>query len=133
MMANGYRFGSYEILSELGAGGGGVVYRAVQQPLGREVALKLLPVAHAGDVDLENRFRRENIATSGILPVGWVSATDGLMHWKARANRRGPRVGDVPMPIRSGFSRDAPAVRLADRSRERDGAITAVIQRSRWP
>jgi serine/threonine protein kinase len=42
-LAAGTRLGSYEIVSPLGAGGMGEVYRALDSRLGREVAIKVLP------------------------------------------------------------------------------------------
>ncbi len=53
------RFGDYEILAELGAGGMGVVYLARQVPLRRIVALKMLPADMARDPVRVARFRRE--------------------------------------------------------------------------
>ncbi|MSO34925.1 MAG: serine/threonine protein kinase, partial [Acidobacteria bacterium] len=55
----GTRVGPYEILSPLGAGGMGEVYRARDTSLGREVALKVLPDAFASDPDRLARFERE--------------------------------------------------------------------------
>jgi serine/threonine protein kinase len=55
----GARFGGYEILSTLGAGGMGAVYRARDVKLGREVALKVLPELFATDPDRLARFERE--------------------------------------------------------------------------
>src|SRR3982074_2278462 len=55
----GTRLGAYEILSALGAGGMGEVYRARDTKLGRDVALKILPDAFASDPDRLARFTRE--------------------------------------------------------------------------
>ena len=51
--------GPYEVVSALGAGGMGEVYRARDTTLGRDVALKTLPDAVAHDPDRVARFRRE--------------------------------------------------------------------------
>ena len=55
----GTRLGAYDILSHLGAGGMGEVYRARDTKLGREIALKLLPSAFTTDLDRVARFKRE--------------------------------------------------------------------------
>jgi hypothetical protein len=59
MVAPGSILGSYEIVSLLGAGGMGEVYRARDTTLGRDVALKLLPAALADDPERIARFQRE--------------------------------------------------------------------------
>jgi serine/threonine-protein kinase len=58
-LSEGTRLGSYEILSALGAGGMGEVYRARDTRLDRGVAIKLLPSAVAADPDRVARFERE--------------------------------------------------------------------------
>ena len=55
----GTRLGAYEVVSPLGAGGMGEVYRARDTKLGREVALKILPEAFATDPERLARFERE--------------------------------------------------------------------------
>jgi serine/threonine-protein kinase len=58
-LAPGSRLGAYEVVSLLGAGGMGEVYRARDTKLNRDVALKVLPEAFTLDGDRIARFRRE--------------------------------------------------------------------------
>ena len=65
-IATGTRLGSYEILSPLGAGGMGEVYRARDTRLGRAVAVKVLPEAVASSADRLARFEREARTVAGL-------------------------------------------------------------------
>ena len=58
-LASGTRLGPYEIVSPLGAGGMGEVYRARDTKLNRDIAVKILPEPFASDPDRLARFRRE--------------------------------------------------------------------------
>jgi eukaryotic-like serine/threonine-protein kinase len=58
-LASGTRLGPYEIVSAIGAGGMGEVYRATDSNLKRSVAIKVLPALLAGDADRLARFQRE--------------------------------------------------------------------------
>src|SRR5580700_8127609 len=58
-LSAGTRFGPYEILALIGAGGMGEVYRAKDTRLKRDVALKVLPEAFANDPPRMARFQRE--------------------------------------------------------------------------
>jgi eukaryotic-like serine/threonine-protein kinase len=62
----GARLGVYEVLSVLGAGGMGDVYRARDTRLGREVAIKVLPAPLATDSNRRKRFDREARAISSL-------------------------------------------------------------------
>jgi TolB-like protein/Flp pilus assembly protein TadD len=62
----GIRLGAYEILSPLGAGGMGEVYRARDAKLDRDVAVKVLPASVANDPDALARFEREAKAVGGL-------------------------------------------------------------------
>jgi eukaryotic-like serine/threonine-protein kinase len=64
----GARFGSYEVLSELDAGGMGEIYRARDTRLGRDVALKVLPTSFLNDVERRARFEREARARCAQSP-----------------------------------------------------------------
>ena len=60
------KIGSYEVESEIGKGGMGVVYEAVHRELGRKVALKVLRSGFENDVQAYERFRREAKAASAL-------------------------------------------------------------------
>ena len=62
----GARLGPYEIVSPLGAGGMGEVYRARDPRLGREVAVKVLPEHLAKDPQALARFEREARAVAAL-------------------------------------------------------------------
>src|SRR5689334_12035409 len=65
-LAPGARLGPYEILSPLGAGGMGEVYKANDKRLNRTVAVKVLPGHMAGNPELRERLGREARAISGL-------------------------------------------------------------------
>ncbi len=62
----GTKFGPYEILAPLGAGGMGEVYRAKDTKLGREVAVKVLPESVSADPERLARFEREARALASL-------------------------------------------------------------------
>ena len=65
-LSPGTQLGPYEIVSLLGAGGMGEVYRARDPRLKREVALKVLPDVAAIDADRRERFTREALAVAAL-------------------------------------------------------------------
>jgi eukaryotic-like serine/threonine-protein kinase len=65
-LASGTRLGPYEILSAIGAGGMGEVYRARDTRLDRTVAVKVLPASLAGDPGFRERFEREARTISSL-------------------------------------------------------------------
>src|SRR5215469_2500662 len=69
----GTRIGSYEILSQIGAGGMGEVYRAKDTKLGRDVALKVLPESFADNPDRLARFEREAQVLASLNHPGIAS------------------------------------------------------------
>jgi serine/threonine protein kinase len=62
----GQSLGRYRILAEVGSGGMGVVYRARDERLERDVALKVLPKGRLGDETARRRFRKEAKALSKL-------------------------------------------------------------------
>jgi serine/threonine protein kinase len=67
---------SYVVLSKLGEGGMGVVYKALQQRLERQVALKVLGPRFGGDVKASERFRHEARAVSQLTNPHTVTVYD---------------------------------------------------------
>jgi serine/threonine protein kinase len=81
----GARLGVYEIVSLLGAGGMGEVYRARDPRLGRDVAIKVLPVDVASNPERLARFEQEARATAAlnhpnILAVHDIGNADGVVY-----------------------------------------------------
>src|SRR5262245_61045769 len=77
------RVGDYRILREVGRGGMGVVYEAIQEPLGRHVALKVLPFQLSSDPVYLERFHREarvaaRLHHTNIVPVFDVGEHGGI-------------------------------------------------------
>ena len=62
----GQKLGRYTIVEKIGAGGMGVVYRAHDERLDRDVALKVLPPGTFGDKAVRRRFRKEALALSHL-------------------------------------------------------------------
>ena len=58
------KIGNFKVLEILGMGGMGVIYKAVQQPLNRTVALKVLPPQYSQDQESSIRFKSEAKAVS---------------------------------------------------------------------
>ncbi len=80
------RLGDFRIVRELGRGGMGIVYEAVQESLGRRVALKVLPPGSLASPGRLERFRREAMATAGlhhqnIVQVFGVGEQDGTPYY----------------------------------------------------
>ena len=79
----GTRLGTYEILSALGAGGMGEVYRARDTRLGRDVAVKVLPQAVAASAERLARFEREaktvaSLNHPNIITLHSIEEADGI-------------------------------------------------------
>ena len=80
------RLGDYRILREIARGGMGIVYEAVQESLGRHVALKVLPQYRMHDSNQLERFQREARAAAmlhhtNIVPVFGVGEHNGVHHY----------------------------------------------------
>ncbi|MCC6739734.1 MAG: VCBS repeat-containing protein [Planctomycetia bacterium] len=87
------RLGGYRLLRKLGSGGMGQIYLAVQESVGRQVAIKVLPGSALHDSDAVARFQREiqvlgQLKHPGICPV-LDSGLDGRTHFYVMEHIRG--------------------------------------------
>jgi eukaryotic-like serine/threonine-protein kinase len=106
-LAPGTRLGAYEILTLVGSGGMGEVYRARDTKLNREVALKILPEAFALDADRLARFKREAqvLAALDHPNIGAIYGLEdsGSVHALVLQLVEGPtladRIAQGPMPL----------------------------------
>ena len=93
------KLGDYRILGEVGRGGMGIVYEAIQESLGRRVALKILPKHSLLDAKKLDRFHREAQAAArlhhtNIVPVFGVGEQDG-MHYYVMQFIQGKGLNDI--------------------------------------
>src|SRR5262245_22997954 len=79
----GQQIGTYKILSLLGRGGMGVVYRARDERLRRDVAIKVLPASLSHDADRLRRFEQEAHATSALNHPNILTIYDIGAHERA--------------------------------------------------
>src|SRR5262245_50710040 len=99
--------GPYEMIGFLGAGGMGEVYRARDQRLGREVALKVLPASVARDPERLGRFEREaklqaSLSHPNIATLYQLEQFDGrsvLVMELALGEDLSARIDHGPMPL----------------------------------
>jgi serine/threonine protein kinase len=107
-LTSGTKLGPYEIVSSLGAGGMGEVYRARDPQLGRDVAIKILPSFLSRDPERLRRFEQEARAAAAlnhpnILAVYQMGMHDGAPYLVSEL-LEGSTLRDhllrVPMPIR---------------------------------
>ena len=107
LLSAGLRLGSYEIVSAIGAGGMGEVYRARDPRLDRHVAIKILPEAFAADADRVARFEREakTLASLNHPNIGGIhgleeSTASPPWSWswsRARISRSASRAAPIPL------------------------------------
>ena len=90
----GRTLGHYRVVSALGAGGMGEVYRAHDEKLDRDVALKVLPAGPARHEEARSRFRREAKALSRLSHPHVAM----LLDFDSADGRRLPRDGARPRP-----------------------------------
>ncbi|GEM_PF-2446846 len=96
MLTPGTHLGPYEVLSPLGAGGMGEVYRARDELLGRDVAVKLLSAELAAEPEQRRRFEQEVRAAAALATraswrcTSWASAAaqDGGAEFDRRLSAR---------------------------------------------
>jgi Protein kinase domain len=101
------RIGGYRIVREVGSGGMGVVYEAVQEALGRHVALKILPFRGGLNKKYLQRFQREAKAAARlqhphIVPVFDVGEENGI-HYYAMQFIDGEGLDPLPLTMSGGL------------------------------
>ncbi|HTK94519.1 MAG TPA: protein kinase [Terriglobales bacterium] len=106
-LSPGTRLGPYQIVSALGAGGMGEVYRARDTRLEREVAIKVLTPSVGFSSDLKQRFEREARAISSLnhphictlFDVGHENGTDYLVMELLEGQSLAERLARGPLPL----------------------------------
>jgi serine/threonine protein kinase len=127
------RLGEFQLLERLGGGGMGVVFRAQQTTLGREVALKLIRPEQLYFPRAKERFRREveavaRLAHSGIVPVYACGEERGVPYY-AMELVAGRSLGDV---LRSLAAREPRTLTGKDLAADFAGEVHGPIFERGW-
>jgi serine/threonine protein kinase len=118
-IAAGYQIGAYTIVSQLGVGGMGEVYRARDTKLGRDVAIKILPPLFTADPQRLARFEREarTLASlnhphiGSIYGLEYVEGTPALVLELVEGDTLAERIAAGPVPLADAL---AIAAQIAD-------------------
>jgi Tol biopolymer transport system component len=114
-LSPGEHLGPYEIVSRVGAGGMGEVYRAHDARLARDVAIKILPAAFSADAERLHRFEQEARAAAGLNHPNILVVFDIGMHASSGSAQAAPyivsellegetlreRINNQPLPART--------------------------------
>jgi serine/threonine protein kinase len=106
-LAPGARIGPYQVTAQIGAGGMGEVYAAIDTNLGRQVAIKILPDAFAADAERLARFEREartlaSLNHPNIAIIHGLEKADGvraLVMELVDGPTLGDRITQGPIPL----------------------------------
>ena len=117
------RLGDFRLIRRIGAGGMGVVYHAIQESLGREVALKLIRPESLHLPGARERFARETTIIArlqhpGIVPIYSVGGADDLPYY-AMERVRGCTLADALEELKAGSFERATGADLARAVRAR--------------
>ena len=130
----------YRIVGRIGAGGMGVVWRAVDEKLEREVAIKVLPLGEAGDEESQARLLREARLASrlnhpNICTVFEVGDADGVAYI-AMELVPGRRLDEViagrPLPVETVVRLGSQIADALAAAHDQGVTITFAALRSRW-
>ena len=111
-LKSGAKLGPYEIVARLGAGGMGVVYRARDERLERDVAIKVLPPGLLTDEPARRRFRTEALALArlshpniaAVYDVGEHEGVDYLVMECVPGQSLGEKLKSGPLPAKEVMS-----------------------------
>ena len=126
------RLGDFRLAEELGSGGMGVVYRAIQESLGREVAIKLIRPEHSYFPRSRTRFEREVEAVArldhpGIIRVHTVGEENGVPYL-VMERVVGASLADVLHDLEGVAPRELSGPRLREIVERRTGATYETSQ-----
>jgi eukaryotic-like serine/threonine-protein kinase len=138
-LGTGIRLGHYEILSPIGTGGMGEVYKSRDTRLDRTVAIKVLPEHIAKRTDLRARFEREARAVAGLNhphicvlhDIGSQDGSDFMVMEFMEGETLGARIEKGALPLDQAIKLGTQIADALDRA-HRAGVTGIARQRLRW-